>query len=98
MISPATDACGSSLPSTAHSISRAFGTPASMTILRSKSAARRTAAASSSAVRAGADVGYVRELEEPLHGAVFTVRPVQHREDHVEADAGDDRRCPLLGH
>ena len=36
MISPGTDASGVSLPSTAHSISRAFGTAASMTILRSK--------------------------------------------------------------
>ena len=35
MISPGTDVFGSSLPSTAHSISRAFGTPASTTTLRS---------------------------------------------------------------
>ncbi len=35
MISPAIDASGSSLPRTAHSISRAFGTAASITIFRS---------------------------------------------------------------
>ena len=35
MISPGTDVSGSSLPSTAHSISRAFGTAASTTTLRS---------------------------------------------------------------
>jgi len=39
MTSPGTDACGSSLPSTAHSISRAFDTAASMTILRSNCSA-----------------------------------------------------------
>ena len=36
MISPGTEASGASLPSTAHSISRASGTAASTTILRSK--------------------------------------------------------------
>ena len=48
MISPGIEACGSSLPSTAHSISRALGTAASMTILRSNSAATRIASCSSS--------------------------------------------------
>ena len=48
MISPGTEASGSSLPSTAHSISRASGTPASITTLRSKSNASRIAAASDS--------------------------------------------------
>ena len=41
MTSPGTDVCGSSLPSTAHSISRAFGTAASTTILRSNDAGKR---------------------------------------------------------
>ena len=36
-----------------------------------------------------ADVGDVGELEQPLHGAVLAVRPVQNREDDVEAGAGD---------
>ena len=49
MISPGTDASGSSLPRTAHSISRACGTAASTTILRSNSAARLIAVRSSAA-------------------------------------------------
>src|SRR5438046_573228 len=47
MISPGTDASGSSLPSTATSISRACGTAASTTILRSKVAASVIAVRSS---------------------------------------------------
>src|SRR5256885_716715 len=43
MISPGTDASGSSLPITAHSISRASGTAASTTIFRSKLPARAIA-------------------------------------------------------
>ena len=34
---------------------------------------------------AGADVGHVGQLEQALHRAVLAVRPVQHREDHVDA-------------
>jgi hypothetical protein len=49
MISPGTDASGVSLPSTATSISRAFGTAFSMTILRSKPAATSMAGPSSAA-------------------------------------------------
>ena len=47
MISPGTDASGSSLPSTATSISRAVGTAASTTILRSNSPASLIAVRSS---------------------------------------------------
>jgi hypothetical protein len=39
MISPGTEASGSSLPSTAHSISRALATPDSMTIFLSNRSA-----------------------------------------------------------
>ena len=34
---------------------------------------------------AGADVGHVRELEQPLHRPVLAERPMEHREDHVHA-------------
>ena len=51
MISPAPEARGSSLPSTAHSISRAWSTPASMMTLRSYCSASVMAASSWSAVR-----------------------------------------------
>ena len=34
------------------------------------------------------DVGEVGELEEPLHGAVLTIRTVQEREDHVDVERG----------
>ena len=44
---------------------------------------------------AGADVGHVRELEQPLNRAVLAVRSVQNREDHVEIQSGDDR-LPLI--
>ena len=50
MISPGTDVDGSSLPSTAHSISRASGTAASTTTLRSKARAVSIAGTSSSRV------------------------------------------------
>ena len=163
MISPGTDASGSSLPSTATSISRACGTAASTTILRSNSAASAIAVRSSAACfafemptldprlagftntgkprrsttvcrtralvalpvalqhdfvvadrqplggehqlhhrlvhadrrrqHAGADVRHVGQLEQPLHRAVFAVRTVQHREDDVEREAGDDAPC-----
>ncbi len=32
----------------------------------------------------GADIGHAGELEQALDGAVFAVRSVQHREDHVD--------------
>ena len=35
---------------------------------------------SADASNAGADVGNIGELEQPLDGAVLAVRPVQHRE------------------
>ena len=38
------------------------------------------------AEHAGADVGHVGELQQPLHGAVLAVRAVEHREDHVDAE------------
>ena len=156
MTSPGTDTSGLSLPSTAISISRAFGTAASMTIFRSNSAARSIAAGSSlslfdfrdadarSEVRrldedgisqlrrhvrrdrwpappiqslrsttryfdlrqsarrehqlrhglvhadrrgehAGADVGDVGELEQPLNRAVLAVGSMQHRETRRRA-------------
>ena len=43
---------------------------------------------------AGADVRDVGELEQTLDRAVLAVRAVQHREDHVEVEAGDDRLPP----
>ena len=45
------------------------------------------------AQNAGADVGDVRQLKQPLNRAVFAKRPVQHREDDVEAGACTGLRC-----
>ncbi len=46
---------------------------------------------------AAADIRHVGEFEQALHRAVLAVRPVQHREDHVEPDARDDRARFLVG-
>jgi hypothetical protein len=40
---------------------------------------------------ARADVGYVGELEQTLNGAVFAVRTVQDRKDHVDVEPGHER-------
>ena len=45
---------------------------------------------------AAADIGDVGELEQPLHRAVFAIRTVQHREDHVETEAGHHRARAVL--
>ena len=47
---------------------------------------------SAEAVTPGADVRDARELEQPLHGAVLAERPVQHREDDVDAARAPLRR------
>ena len=39
---------------------------------------------------AGADVGDVREFQQPLNGAVFAVRAVKHRKHHVESETRHD--------
>ena len=40
---------------------------------------------------AGADIRHVGKLQQTLNRAVFAVRSVQDREDHVEIQPGDDR-------
>ena len=45
---------------------------------------------------ARADIGNVRELEQPLNRAVFAVGTMKHRKHHVEREAGDGRRGAAL--
>src|SRR5436853_175767 len=74
MISPGTEASGLSLPSTAISISRGFGTPRSISTRRSYCAASSRLSARSERER---------HFEQALKRAVFSVGSVQDGEIHV---------------